>query len=876
MISRKKFDKNNRKNLTSSLAYNEQLDFSSQEPTMLMTMAQKMTPARNLHIVSSEDVHTAIEEHYEKKNRAIASTSEPKKDETDYLHRQLKRPKPTASRLDTMLRHKSNKGLGLDLKRAGRERPNPALTNMILQIGSNMKEGSGEVTVHEPHAALTQSGPRSAVCLYDNCLTTPNNQIDVDLNNFDVAYTRESVSNSVMESGTDRMPSAETIQMTAGSGSEETSSTDLLIAVGNQPCQETNDSGEKELAQNEQILSLDDNDISVDTSRDGKKIDPSQTLTRFEATSSPIPKPVTLAQKVVQHVKRESPHESLAGDLDVASVVSQSDRESGRDVRHNQPDLVHPAPKRLVSGDLAPGTQLVTADVVQNTITDETKNEETTELHDTCDPKELRTREIEANDEYPSPDMTKVPFQYARVDPDRDGVFEAQEQGEDSPRGMNDLVEGTFQSHPVFRPSPKIQIRHHSVFDDVGRVYGTPNRRSIGSLYLPPEAKAEELDASMVFYPAPIPSKLLVPPLLRKPEEITSPVSTSIDTLGFQISKQKKRKSVQFPIPPPVWSDTPRVSSSAETTRSVRASTYSANIHDSEGFSDTGFDYEAGYHSMSENEEDDTDAATIESDNNSYQEKMGPDSPAVGQENEPERKMKKLYKLNGKGKSKRKNRLNLFRKTGEAANGSDDEYEAIDDTQAFTTYNEANLRSAILAYEESPKPNNFVEFNGAKNLIEELEMRKLNKQYHQRTVIRDATHDAATQTKKAMEEYLHPLDRRRSMSLMDLQRLADLDYRSQVKSTIRARAPEQVREEKARSIMARSEVNGSESLSALRRRMKAQKQQEAQEEVETLAQRRARLKRERLAAASSGTPMNGQLLGNNPFGQGTMSHVSVN
>lgn len=321
----------------------------------------------------------------------------------------------------------------------------------------------------------------------------------------------------------------------------------------------------------------------------------------------------------------------------------------------------------------------------------------------------------------------------------------------------------------------------------------------------------------LVFYPAPIPVQLRLPPLLSKKNKKGIPADV----------KARRRSSV--PLAPPTWVVNPVDRASLVAMGQPLNSVEGApSIYSSVN----GFD-----RSPSPSLSIDSGRATIEDDD---------DERNLGDEDEDnERRMKK------KRDKKKKKRRRFSRKTTMDADGnavdsdefdysSDNENAELDATAdhlAFTSFNPNSISAAVLQSGTVRAP---------KSLIEELELRKAGKKIQTQRVRTKL--DAINAEVKATSN--HPMDYRQTKSLLELNHIANRDYQNQVQLNKYSRVTRRL--EPAPVPPVEDDIYAEEPLSARRARLRAQKEAQAKEiqyESETLAERRARLKRERESRA---------------------------
>jgi hypothetical protein len=318
----------------------------------------------------------------------------------------------------------------------------------------------------------------------------------------------------------------------------------------------------------------------------------------------------------------------------------------------------------------------------------------------------------------------------------------------------------------------------------------------------------------LVFYPAPIPVQLRLPPLLSKKNKTGIPVDV----------KARRRSSV--PLAPPTWVINPM-------DRSSMLSLGQPLDKIGSGGSPSIYSSVNGYdRSPSPTLSIDSGRATIEDDD---ERNLGDSDDDEGNDTKKKSKGKK------KNKNRFSRRITEKDKDGNAIDSDEFDYSSDDenadlnataDHLAFTSFSGRNIAAEVAQSGLNRPP---------KSLIEELEMRKAGKKIQTQRV-RNELEIVNAEQKSGSN---HPLDYRQNKSLLQLNHIANRDYEDQVQINKMNRLSRPIQ---TVTTQAQQDEFADEPLSARRARLKAQKEAiliEAQQEGETLAQRRARLRQER-------------------------------
>uniref|UniRef100_A0A060TDL1 ARAD1D44814p n=1 Tax=Blastobotrys adeninivorans TaxID=409370 RepID=A0A060TDL1_BLAAD len=406
---------------------------------------------------------------------------------------------------------------------------------------------------------------------------------------------------------------------------------------------------------------------------------------------------------------------------------------------------------------------------------------------------------------------------------------------------------------------------------------------------LPPE------DENAVFYPAPIPVKLQLPPLLSKKNRgvAQEPVEQESNPMGFARRHSQHQSfnpnRASTILPPPRWSvalnedlpdDTMSVDSTqAPSSRSLARSFSRTSIAPSFPFNEGVAYEEAGTHPeirpVSPALSIDSGRATVRSEDLEEEREF---ESGGGRSASPS--------VASTVKSKKKGgllkRLTVFGKSGIEDENEDDDLETWMKIDAAKEFDDANIEAAgsgtrnldylaFTAYDPEKVENGGELYSGMvpqgmdnvtikpSSLIEELELRKRGRRARA-DMIRSEIRNHGNGIQKMTD---HPLDRRQIKSLLELDYNAHKEYLSQVAMADYMRtagvrttiydiskdsgdpASLSIYRQSSPSSSVQDTGDPNETLAERRQRLKREKQLAKQLENETLSQRRERLKREK-------------------------------
>ncbi|CAN6654976.1 hypothetical protein TRVA0_027S01684 [Trichomonascus vanleenenianus] len=453
----------------------------------------------------------------------------------------------------------------------------------------------------------------------------------------------------------------------------------------------------------------------------------------------------------------------------------------------------------------------------------------------------------ESQNNHPSMTGRLPEFANDEEDEDAESSTEFQMQGLHDPKPVSAPVRHTPEPSYAFAPNdtPQHSVGHISQVSIATSAGEVPkgHRRGASSIsglsrrsildprpteeFLPPIIPSEQED--LIYYPAPIPVQLRLPPLLSKRNK---QVASSSRPLTHNYNPN--RASVI--LPPPTWSasqfDQESIMAFGEK-YPRRNSMYSMNastMNGSERASSPALSMDSG-------------RATIESDDEDRN--LGVDvEPWDDGEDDDKKLSSKELKKKKRRLRKKKNQPEYLEEFDTDSSAAEEEGPTNIDDLAFTSYDPETI--ATVAH-------NMVELGGAvpttkpTSLIEELELRKASRKARTNLVMQESHMEEAMMKDQRVSR--HPLDYRHSRSLMQLNDIAQRDYKEQIAWHQLSRMSKADLEKVAKFAPRPVQDDGAdESLAERRARLKREKKaalEASKAESETLAERRARLKREK-------------------------------
>lgn len=330
-----------------------------------------------------------------------------------------------------------------------------------------------------------------------------------------------------------------------------------------------------------------------------------------------------------------------------------------------------------------------------------------------------------------------------------------------------------------------------------------------------PQSTFLDLNPDAVYYPAPIPAQLRLPPLLSKKNQARG-----------ELPKKKARPQSMLKYHMPLaseWEPSP-IDPDLSYDREEGNTTGATDIESM----------------LVESEDEDSDRATILSDED-YQGLDDEEIEDMRYGNRPRSKKTLQKKKSGWFSGAF---YTMVGKKGDPDERDPDVLEDPDDADridetadAFTRYDPELVHAEAQRFQVGGIYSGTIPRSGKPtSLIEELEIRKQGRILQKKGIIADANEAMREQTQA--NRLLHPLDQEHQPTMMELKHLADIDYKTRVQWHQEATTK-------------KAQQEGEESLAQRKARRRAEKAKasgttEIAPVNETLAQRRQRLKREKL------------------------------